>query len=68
MDRNWKKWKRTRPLGRRRLDPIREVREEEEYQGGRLKSGMKKTKWGAWEMRWENCRRKKKKILEDEES
>ena len=25
-----------------------------------MKSGTKKTKWGAWEMRWENCRRKKK--------
>ena len=30
---------------------------------------MKKMKWDAWEMRWENCKIKikNKKILEDEE-
>jgi len=37
MDRNWKKWKGTRSLEQRRLELIKEVREEEEYQGGKIK-------------------------------
>jgi len=43
MDRNWKKWKRMRPLERRRLDTIKEEREEE-YQGGRIEEWDKEDK------------------------
>jgi len=36
MDRNWRKWKGIRPLERRRLNTIREEKEKDEHQGGRI--------------------------------
>ena len=48
MDRNWKKWKGTRPLGRRRL----EIREKKRNtRGAKLKNKMKKMRWVAWEIK-----------------
>jgi len=47
MDRNWRKWKGTRPLGRRRLDPIREVREEKEYQGRKIEEWDEEDQMGC---------------------
>jgi len=34
-------------LGRRRLDPIREVREEKEYQGGKIEEWDEKDQMGC---------------------
>ena len=40
IDRNWRKWKGTRPLRQRKLETIREEQEESEvvkgYQGGKI--------------------------------
>jgi len=36
MDRNWRKWKGTRPLERRKLNTITEEEREDEYQGERI--------------------------------
>ena len=47
MDRNWRRWKGMRPLERRRLDPIREVREEEEYQGGKIEEWDEEDQMGC---------------------
>ena len=45
MERNWRKWKGTRPWRQRRLESIREEREEE-YQGGRIKEWDKEDEIG----------------------
>ena len=46
MDRNWRKWKGTRPLRQRRLETIREEREEREYQGGIIEEWDEEDKMG----------------------
>ena len=48
IDRNWRKWngKGTRPLKQRRLKPIMEVREEEEYQGRRIEEWNEEDEMG----------------------
>ena len=49
MDRNWRKWKGTRPLRQRRLETIREEREEREYQGGTIKEWNEEDEMGQME-------------------
>jgi len=46
MDRNWRKWKGTRPLEKRRLNTIREEKEEDEHQGERIEEWNKEDKMG----------------------
>ena len=50
MDRNWRKWKGTKPLRQRRLETIREEQEEREaigdYKGGKIEEWNKKEEMG----------------------
>jgi len=48
LERNWRKWKRTRPWRQRKLESIKEEREEE-YQGGRIEEWNKEDKIGQME-------------------